>query len=257
RDRGRPRRTHARQHHDVDLRERHCVRAAPSSRMRTVLNSDNAGRRLGVRGSEHPTASSQPRLGGATGPGPIVESLTNRGDSMTENHNPESNHNMRRNLRGEDATRRIDSQDPADPAGSSQTGATGQPETGRAEGTSQPAGAGQDVAAGNGTAQTGPGPNDGPSAAYLLPNALPGNAAGRAPSNSGSAFASPPTSATPATGKKKRRVPLVPAVLVGSALFVVGGLAGGAIGASAVMASNGSETSQGPGGQGGMGGPGG
>ncbi|WP_025777938.1 hypothetical protein [Brevibacterium sp. VCM10] len=57
--------------------------------------------------------------------------------------------------------------------------------------------------------------------------------------------------------KQKRRVPLVPAVLAGSALFVVGGLAGGAIGASTAMASNESGTSQGPGGQNGPGGMGG
>lgn len=57
--------------------------------------------------------------------------------------------------------------------------------------------------------------------------------------------------------KQKRRVPLIPAVLAGSALFVVGGLAGGAIGASAAMASNDSGTSQGPGGQNGPGGMGG
>jgi hypothetical protein len=57
--------------------------------------------------------------------------------------------------------------------------------------------------------------------------------------------------------KQKRRVPLVPAVLAGSALFVVGGLAGGAIGVSAATASNDSETSQGPGGQNGPGGMGG
>ncbi|SMX93857.1 hypothetical protein BI49514_02610 [Brevibacterium iodinum ATCC 49514] len=57
--------------------------------------------------------------------------------------------------------------------------------------------------------------------------------------------------------KQKRRVPLIPAVLAGSALFVVGGLAGGAIGASAAMASKDSGTSQGPGGQNGPGGMGG
>ncbi|WP_172173609.1 hypothetical protein [Brevibacterium sp. CT2-23B] len=57
--------------------------------------------------------------------------------------------------------------------------------------------------------------------------------------------------------KQKRRVPLIPAVLAGSALFVVGGLAGGAIGASAAMATNDSGTSQGPGGQNGPGGMGG
>ena len=49
--------------------------------------------------------------------------------------------------------------------------------------------------------------------------------------------------------KPKRRVPLVPAILAGSALFVVGGLAGGAVGASAVMVAGDSSTSQGPGGQ--------
>lgn len=57
--------------------------------------------------------------------------------------------------------------------------------------------------------------------------------------------------------KQKRRVPLVPAVLAGSALFVVGCLAGGAIGVSAATASNDSGTSQGPGGQNGPGGMGG
>lgn len=57
--------------------------------------------------------------------------------------------------------------------------------------------------------------------------------------------------------KQKRRVPLVPAVLAGSALFVVGGLAGGAIGVSAATASNDSGTRQGPGGQNGPGGMGG
>src|SRR5699024_4646727 len=179
---------------------------------------------------------------------------------MTENQNPDANQNLRRNQRAEDATRRLDSQGPAGPAGPSHSGATGQPAGVGQPGTGQPAGAGQGGEAdqaGSRTTQTGSGPNDGPSAAYLLPNALPGNAAGRGPSSSGPADAHPPTSATPSTGKKKRRVSLVPAVLVGSALFVVGGLAGGAIGASAVMASNGSEASQGPGGQAGMGGPGG
>ncbi|WP_098730563.1 hypothetical protein [Brevibacterium epidermidis] len=53
--------------------------------------------------------------------------------------------------------------------------------------------------------------------------------------------------------KPKRRVPLVPAILAGSALFVVGGLAGGAVGASAVMVAGDSSTSQGPGGQNGPG----
>ena len=53
--------------------------------------------------------------------------------------------------------------------------------------------------------------------------------------------------------KPKRRVPLVPAILAGSALFVVGGLAGGAVGASAVMVAGDSSTSQGPGEQNGPG----
>lgn len=73
---------------------------------------------------------------------------------------------------------------------------------------------------------------------------------------SGPAYPHPQAAATP-TGERKRRVPLVPAILVGAALFVVGGLAGGGIGASIGMASNGSGPSQGPGSQGGMGGPGG
>ena len=53
--------------------------------------------------------------------------------------------------------------------------------------------------------------------------------------------------------KPKRRVPLVPAILAGSALFVVGGMAGGAVGASAVMVAGDSSTSQGPGEQNGPG----
>lgn len=52
--------------------------------------------------------------------------------------------------------------------------------------------------------------------------------------------------------KKKRRVPLIPAILAGAALFIVGGLAGGAVGASTVLMSNDSGTSQGTGGPGGQ-----
>ena len=68
-----------------------------------------------------------------------------------------------------------------------------------------------------------------------------------------------PVYGSPATGaaEPKRRVPLVPAILAGSALFIVGGLAGGAVGASAVMVADSSGTSQGPGGQNGPGGTGG
>ncbi|WP_231446051.1 hypothetical protein [Brevibacterium zhoupengii] len=55
-----------------------------------------------------------------------------------------------------------------------------------------------------------------------------------------------------ASGRKKRRVPLIPAVLAGAALFIVGGLAGGAVGASTVLMSNDSGTSQGAGGPGGQ-----
>lgn len=68
-----------------------------------------------------------------------------------------------------------------------------------------------------------------------------------------------PISGSPTTGaaEPKRRVPLVPAILAGSALFIVGGLAGGAVGASAVMVADSSGTSQGQGGQNGPGGMGG
>ena len=66
-------------------------------------------------------------------------------------------------------------------------------------------------------------------------------------------FGSPATAAN----KPKRRVPLVPAILAGAALFVVGGLAGGAVGASAVMVADSAGKSQVPGGQNGPGGPGG
>lgn len=73
--------------------------------------------------------------------------------------------------------------------------------------------------------------------------AIPAEAVPRDPDHPGNAGL---TGANGGTGRRRRRVPLVPAILAGAALFIVGGLAGGAVGASTVLMSNESGTSQGP-----------
>lgn len=73
--------------------------------------------------------------------------------------------------------------------------------------------------------------------------ATPAEAVPRDPDHPGNAGV---TGANGGTGRRSRRVPLVPAILAGAALFIVGGLAGGAVGASTVLMSNESGTSQGP-----------
>ncbi|MCF2571260.1 hypothetical protein [Brevibacterium sp. UCMA 11754] len=78
---------------------------------------------------------------------------------------------------------------------------------------------------------------------------IPAEAGPRDPDHPGNAGVS---GANGGTGRRRRRVPLVPAILAGAALFIVGGLAGGAVGASTVLMSNESGTSQGPGSPGGQ-----
>lgn len=80
--------------------------------------------------------------------------------------------------------------------------------------------------------------------------AIPAEAVPRDPDHPGNAGV---TGANGGTGRRRRRrVPLVPAILAGAVLFIVGGLAGGAVGASTALIANESGTSQGPGSPGGQ-----
>ncbi|MGO3023094.1 MAG: hypothetical protein ACTIIH_07605 [Brevibacterium sp.] len=164
---------------------------------------------------------------------------------MTENQNPDQNRNHEENRNhaenaapdsnGADTTRRIEAQGTAGPhAGPNWAMQSPPADQGRANGWAEQ------------TTRSAPDPQAGvPEGQRPWVNPYEQSA-------QSTQFGS-----TAGPRKQKRRVPLVPAVLAGSALFVVGGLAGGAIGVSAATASNDSGTSQGPGGQNGLGGMGG
>ena len=164
---------------------------------------------------------------------------------MTENQNPDQNRNHEENRdhaenaapdsNGADTTRRIEAQGTAGPhAGPNWAMQSPPTDQGRANGWAEQ------------TTRSAPDPQAGiPEGQRPWVNPYEQSA-------QSTQFGS-----TAGPRKQKRRVPLVPAVLAGSALFVVGGLAGGAIGVSAATASNDSGTSQGPGGQNGPGGMGG